>query len=78
MLIISIKYFFVTNIFQQWLKRQLFSKQKLKKAVEVYFSIFYPISRCLYFDNFSSHTRLRQLADFPSLILYCSYTVCIG
>ena len=40
MLIISIKYFFVANIFQQWLKRQLFSKQKLKKAVEVYFSIF--------------------------------------
>ena len=40
MLIISIKYFFIANIFQQRLKRQLFNKQKLKNAVEVYFSIF--------------------------------------
>jgi len=26
----------------------------------------------------SSHTRLRQLADFPSLILRSSYIVCIS
>ena len=31
------------------------------------------ISECLSFANRSSHTRLRQLADFPSLILRSTF-----
>ena len=44
----------------------------------VYFSGFYPMIRRLYFAKPSSHTRLRQLADFPSLFLYRSYIQRIG
>ena len=39
----------------------------------VYFSGFEIIIRRLYFADCSSHTRLRQLADFPSLFLKGRY-----
>ena len=38
-----------------------------------YFSGLGRFNRRLFFGYPSSHTRLRQLADFPSVFVYCKY-----